>query len=91
MQLLDEVPMIWGSCYMLYCMHLVTLMQFLQCFLQLNFAGPRKAWHCQQETCHISASILYCISGSLPSCPQPCSISSMHLDEKFLLISINLL
>lgn len=23
MQLLDEVPMIWGSCYMLYCMHLV--------------------------------------------------------------------
>lgn len=23
MQLLDEVPMIWGSCYMLYCMHMV--------------------------------------------------------------------
>ena len=24
MQLLDEVPMIWGSCYMLYCMHMVS-------------------------------------------------------------------
>merc|ERR1719245_982649 len=23
MQLLDEVPMIWGSCYMIYCMHMV--------------------------------------------------------------------
>jgi len=23
MQLLDEVPMIWGSCYMLYCMHMI--------------------------------------------------------------------
>ena len=26
MQLLDEVPMIWGSCYMLYCMHMVIIM-----------------------------------------------------------------
>ena len=26
MQLLDEVPMIWGSCYMLYCMHMVNIM-----------------------------------------------------------------
>ena len=25
MQLLDEVPMIWGSCYMIYCMHMVRI------------------------------------------------------------------
>ena len=24
MQVLDEVPMIWGSCYMIYSMHMVT-------------------------------------------------------------------
>ena len=24
MQVLDEVPMIWGSCYMIYTMHMVT-------------------------------------------------------------------
>ena len=24
MQMMDEVPMIWGSCYMIYTMHMVT-------------------------------------------------------------------
>ena len=26
MQVLDEVPMIWGSCYMVYTMHMVGIM-----------------------------------------------------------------
>ena len=82
MQLLDEVPMIWGSCYMLYCMHMVSesLCQNIDTLLTeisiMRFEGERKAGCGEQNSRSISLDLLHRLRGCVPQCSQPARISS---------------
>ena len=78
MQLLDEVPMIWGSCYMLYCMHMVRVSANTTLIKRniMRFEGERKAGCSEQNSRSISLDLLHRLRGCVPQCSQPARISS---------------
>ena len=85
MQLLDEVPMIWGSCYMLYCMHMVwALSHYITLILGLNqrnimrLEGERKAGCSEQNSRSVPLDLLHRLRGRVPQCAQPACVSSNY-------------
>ena len=85
MQLLDEVPMIWGSCYMLYCMHMVraashyiTLILGLDQRNIMRFEGERKAGCSEQNSRSVPLDLLHRFRGCVPQCAQPACVSSKY-------------
>ena len=85
MQLLDEVPMIWGSCYMLYCMHMVraashyiTLILGLDQRNIMRFEGERKAGCSEQNSRSVPLDLLHRLRGRVPQCAQPACVSSKY-------------
>ena len=88
MQLLDEVPMIWGSCYMLYCMHMVRVScQNYVTFIDnrisdkrniMRFEGERKAGCSEQNSRSVPLDLLHRLRGCVPQCAQPACVSSKY-------------
>ena len=91
MQLLDEVPMIWGSCYMLYCMHMVrasanyiTLILYFDQRNIMRFEGERKAGCSEQNTRSFPLDLLHRLCGRVPQCAQPACVSSKYKISLFI-------